>query len=409
MYVNNLLIKPSSYNCNIDCSYCFYKRVEEVYPNKRAMMTLDTAQVLIEKTLALGLSRNSYCWQGGEPTLLGLDFYKEIVRMQKRNILPGQVVENSLQTNGLLLDEEWCAFLRENNFLVGLSLDGPEEFHDRYRIFSNGSGTFDRVMERIELLKEHKVDFNILTLLTDVNIHSPERIYSFLRDNDLNYLQFIPCIERDPQSGDLLPFSINGRELGEFYCTLFDLWMEDGFPYVSIRLFEDILIYYVDGVHTSCGWLKECGSYLLVEHNGDCYPCDFFVYPKWKLGNITEESFESIMRNPLRAEFGRMKSRINSECNDCRWLDFCNGDCTKFRFSADGRFSRISELCVTWKMLLEHIEPNLENIIERAKRIRSALRQNILENTRRNDPCPCGSGKKFKRCCGRGLGDVKVG
>jgi uncharacterized protein len=403
----NLLIKPSSYHCNIDCTYCFYKRVKSVYPEGKAMMSLETAEEMIEKTLSLGNLSNSFCWQGGEPTLLGLDFYREVVAIQSRHLRTGQQVENSLQTNGILLDEAWCAFLRENRFLVGVSLDGPEEIHDHYRRSSSGRGTFHRVMESIDRMRKHSVDFNILTLLTDVNIRKPEELYRFYRENDFNYLQFIPCIEYD-DSGNHLPFSIHGPDLGAFYCTIFDLWMEDGFPYVSIRLFEDILLYLLDGIHASCGWLEECGSYLLVEHNGDCYPCDFFVYPEWKLGNLREQPLQDIMSNPLRNKFGRMKTLIPDECKKCQWLDFCHGDCTRFRQSSDGQFKNLSEFCISWKMLLEHLEPSRESITERAIKIREALFQNALENVGRNDPCPCGSGKKFKKCCGRGITNIQA-
>ena len=398
----SFLIKPVSHNCNLDCSYCFYKKTEAIYPDKKAFMSEETAEVLIQKAMGYGAAFNSFCWQGGEPTLLGPEFYATVVQRQKHYQQANQIVENSLQTNGLLLDGIWCDVLRENHILVGLSLDGPGEVHDHHRTSTNGGGSFQKVMQSVGRLKKHRVEFNILTLLTDANIRKPEELYAFFRSHDFNWLQFIPCFEHDPVSGEPQPYSISGADLGKFYCRMFDLWLADGFPYVSVRLFEDILIYMLDGVHASCTWNKRCNSYIVVEHNGDCYPCDFYVDPAWRLGNILEDSLESISGSPLRDKFARMKSNIPLECADCRWMSFCNGDCTRYRRDTLGNHDRQSELCVAWKMLLEHIEPHAADLARRSASLRQAYQQNGLESTPRNAPCPCGSGKKYKRCCGRG-------
>jgi uncharacterized protein len=296
----SFLIKPASHLCNLDCNYCFYKKTETLYPDQKAFMSAETADILIQKAMGYGAAMNSFCWQGGEPTLLGTSFYQAVVERQKHYQQPNQMVENSVQTNGLLLDSAWCDILRDNHILVGLSLDGPGEVHDQYRISSNGIGSFQKVMNSVRLLRKHVVEFNILTLLTDANIHRPDELYAFYRSHDFNWLQFIPCFEHEPQTGAPMPYAVNGEDLGRFYSRLFDLWFEDGFPYVSVRLFEDILIYMLDGVQASCCWKKRCNSYVVVEHNGDCYPCDFFVDPAWKLGNICEDTLESILSSPLR-------------------------------------------------------------------------------------------------------------
>jgi uncharacterized protein len=397
----SFLIKPASYRCNLDCTYCFYKKTENIYAEKNSIMSPQTAEVFIQKALDKNIQHNAFCWQGGEPTLLGLDFYKKVVAFQNSYSQSNQVIENSLQTNGLLLDQGWCSFLRDNQFLVGLSLDGPEKFHDHYRTYLNHKGSFQTVMRKVALLKKQHVEFNILTLLTDANIHSPDELYSFFRAYELNWLQFIPCFEHDPQSGESLPYTISATDLGKFYCRIFDLWLEDGFPYVSIRLFEDILIYMLDGVHASCSWKNRCDSYVVVEHNGDCYPCDFFVDSGWKLGNIVKDPLDAILENPLRQEFAKMKYDLPFECSTCRWNYFCNGDCTRYRFHSAGKYDRQSEFCTAWKMLLEHIEPKANALAKRAVNLRKALLQNDLETTSRNAPCPCGSAKKYKRCCGR--------
>jgi len=398
----SLLIKPASYHCNLDCSYCFYKKTQAIYPDRASFMSEETADILIQKAMGYGAAFNSFCWQGGEPTLLGPEFYETVVRRQKQYQLANQMVENSLQTNGLFLDGTWCDVLRENHILVGLSLDGPGEVHDHHRASANGIGSFQKVIHSAGRLKKHRVEFNILTLLTDANIRKPEEIYAFFRSHDFNWLQFIPCFEHDPVSGEPRPYAISGADLGKFYCRLFDLWLADGFPYVCVRLFEDILIYMLDGVHASCSWNKRCNSYIVVEHNGDCYPCDFYVDPAWRLGNILEDTLESISSSPLRAEFARMKSDVPPDCEGCRWISFCNGDCTRYRRRVSGEYDRPSEFCVAWKTLLEHIEPHAADLARRSTNLRQASRQNGLESTPRNAPCPCGSGKKFKRCCGRG-------
>ena len=357
-----------------------------------------SAERIMRRALAAGFARNSFIWQGGEPTLLGVDFFRKIIEVQERFARPGQVVENFLQTNGLLLDEPWCRFLGEKNFLVGLSLDGPREIHDRYRCRPDGQGTYDAILEKIALLRRHEVAFNILSLLTEANIHNPEKVYSFFRRQGFSFLQFIPCFEKDLETGGSLPFSVAGPDLGTFYCTLFDLWMKDGFPQVSIRLFEDLLLYIFEGVHSSCSWMPACDSYLLVEHNGDCYPCDFYVYPEWKLGNILNDPLSAILEHPRRKTFAQRKSLVSPECPTCRLYPFCQGDCPKFRQTGAGSGPAKSEYCTAWRMLSRHIRPRLDMIRERIQQARKG--NPLAAQAGRNDPCPCGSGKKFKKCCG---------
>ncbi|MEW5724358.1 MAG: anaerobic sulfatase maturase [Thermodesulfobacteriota bacterium] len=390
----NFLVKPASHRCNLECAYCFYKRAAEVYSSGNTFMSLDTAGVLVEKALVAGARKVSFCWQGGEPTLLGLDFYREIVRRQKSALGFGQTVENSLQTNGLLLDREWAVFLKKENILVGLSLDGPRDMHDRHRVFAGGRGSFDLVMSRAALLRETGVPFNVLTLLTPANVDRPEELYAFHRENGFNHLQFIPCRDLDPETGRPSSFSITAAQLGGFYLRLFDLWLEDGFPHVSIRMFEDLLLYLLDGAHASCAWLESCDSYLLVEHNGDCYPCDFYVRPEWRLGRIQTEALADLWNHPLRRKFAARKADLPGRCRGCRYLDFCRGDCPRFRSPG-----RASDFCEAWKRLLAHVLAHPAGVIEKARRARAAHLAAATRNVGRNDPCPCGSGRKYKKCC----------
>jgi uncharacterized protein len=397
----NLLLKPASHRCNLKCDYCFYKKTEAFYPGPGLAMTKETVEAVIQKALACGRRHNTFCWQGGEPTLMGVPFFEGVVAAQKRYRLPGQRIENSIQTNGLLIDMDWCRFLKANDFLVGLSMDGPASVHDRYRRTGNGRPTFDRVLKTAALLKRHQIPFNVLTLLTDANVGRAGDLYAFFQSLRFRHLQLIPCYETDPVTGSPMPFAVDRSALGQFYCKFFDLWWADGFPWVSVRMFEDILMYLLDGVHASCSWLSTCDSYLLVEHNGDCFPCDFFVDPEWKLGNVIEDSLGKILNHPKRADFAALKARLPEACQRCRWRMFCNGDCTRLRRGAQGRGNGTSVFCEATQMLLTHIEDQVPDIAARAANIRAAVQQNLIASTGRNAPCPCGSAKKFKRCCGR--------
>jgi uncharacterized protein len=398
----SLLIKPSSHHCNLACDYCFYKRVAGVYP-AGTLMSRETAGTMIEKALAAARGRVSFTWQGGEPTLLGLDFYREVVRLQNRFRRPGQSVENSLQTNGVLLTEEWAVFLKENRFLAGISLDGPAEIHDRYRKDTKGAGTYEAVMRGIARLRRHDVPFNILCLLTDANVGDPLELYDFFRNKGFSHLQFIPCLETDPDTGEPLPFSVTSDQLLPFYTALFDRWMDDGFFDVSIRMFEDILIWLIDGAKVSCGFSDRCDSYLLVEHNGDVYPCDFFVYPEYRVGSVADSSFAELAACPARERFAALKLALPAECARCEWLSFCRGDCTRFRADRSGGYTALSAFCGLNKGLLTHISPHVPEIRRRVTefRERTTRRGAAGKAIGRNDPCPCGSGLKYKRCCGR--------
>ncbi len=399
----SLLIKPVSYQCNLNCTYCFYKRVNQLYPHNTTIMSQEVLSRLIISAINTGANFISFCWQGGEPTLAGLDFFRAIVTLQNNYRKQHQVIENSIQTNGVLIDEQWCRFLQQNNFLVGISLDGPEEMHNNYRHNNAGSGTFETVMRSIRLMNEHRVNYNILTLLNDINIDHPEEVYRFFRENNFAYLQFIPCFEHD-DNGAVLPYSVTGLQLGTFYCELFDEWYQDGFPYVQIRLFQDILMYMVERIKPSCTWLEYCNSYVVVEHNGDCYPCDFFVYPQWKLGNIMSHSIQDILGSPIRNAFSMVKQNTVDECNGCSIKDFCMGDCPRYRVNSTMNAMNAlnkSEYCTAWKVVYEHFQRYEGELQQRIRRLQKSIQSGSFFHTQRNDSCPCGSEKKFKKCCGR--------
>ncbi|MBU0544395.1 MAG: anaerobic sulfatase maturase [Proteobacteria bacterium] len=367
----SLLVKPASGLCNLSCAYCFYRRVKDLYPKMPVKMSRPAAETVIRKTLFADAPFNSFCWQGGEPLLMGLDFFRDAVAFQKKYTRPGQTIENSLQTNGLLLDDKWCEFLRKENFLVGISLDGPAPIHDFYRKDHAQKGTFTDVMRGIGLMKKHGVQFNILCLLTDRNIKSPVELYHFFRSHGFKFLQFINCFENDYSSGALKAFSVRGEETGEFYVRLFDEWFRKDFFGVSIRFFEDILLYLVDGVKASCCYNNTCNSYLVVEHNGDCYPCDFFVFKEWKIGNLIKSDIRTIVNSPLRSRFASLKTDLPEACRECRIAPFCRGDCTRFRYLPETGYKNISEYCSEIKRVYRHIEPHLPEIRQRVAACRS--------------------------------------
>ena len=283
-------------------------------------MSEQVLEKLTKDYLQLGFPVAGFAWQGGEPTLMGLDFYKKAVELQKKYALPNQQVSNSLQTNAILFDAEWCRFLHDNNFLVGISIDGPAEIHDFYRVDHAGKGTFDKVIRAIETCNEYKVEFNVLVLLNNKNVERPDELFDFFIKQDIKYLQFIPCVELDPATKEIAQFSISPSQYGKFLCRLFDRWYEYGPTKISIRDFESILSFCLAGRHTLCTFDRQCSQYIVVEHDGDCFPCDFFVEPKWRLGNILETPIAEIAASDKKRSFARDKQKLSDKCLICGTL-----------------------------------------------------------------------------------------
>ncbi len=352
-----LLIKPSGSDCNVDCKYCFYKdRAPEIGQGKQRMSD-EVLEKLIKDYLGLGFVMSSFAWQGGEPTLMGLDFYKKVVELQQKYGSAGQEVSNALQSNAILLDEKWCRFLHDSKFLVGISIDGPKEFHDYYRLDYAGGGTFDKVMRAVRFCKEYKVEFNTLTLLNDKNVEHPDELFDFFIENGIRYLQFIPCVETDPATGEIADFSITPKQYGEFLCRIFDRWYEYGPTKLSIRDFDSILSFCVKGKHTICTFDKQCSAYIAVEHTGDCFPCDFFIEPKWRLGNIFETPIEKLAGGAKKRAFARSKQNLCNKCLVCRSLDACRGGCVKDRVGPGKSSEGNSYFCESYKKFFDYAMP----------------------------------------------------
>ncbi len=357
----SLLIKPAGPDCNINCQYCFYSCKSELFGQEKHRMSDAVLERIVSQFQSLDFPNHSYAWQGGEPTLMGLEFYEKVLNLQQKYAKSGQFISNAIQTNGILIDEKWCRFLHNNDFLVGISLDGPKPFHDHYRKDFAGRPTFDRVIQAINCCKEHKVEFNILTLLSDRNVHSPDKLFDFFVEQDFKFLQFIPCIETDP-TGKLNRFSITDQQYGDFMCKIFDRWLEYGFKKVSIRLFDTILNYMLNGHHTNCTFCKKCDQYIVLEHNGNAYCCDFFVDDQHKLGNILETPIADLYKSPVKTNFSNSKNKLANKCFICRYSDLCRGGCLKDRLEDGDDIRRPSSLCAGYKKFFDHTLPKFQQI-----------------------------------------------
>lgn len=405
----SLLIKPASADCNLRCRYCFYLPAAKNYPETSVHRMDDrTLERVVSSYLQTPQATHTFGWQGGEPTLMGLPFFQRAVALQASLGRPGTRVANGLQTNGTLVDDELAAFLAEYHFLVGVSLDGPAAVHDAERQTVGGQGSHAAVLRGIECLRRRKVEFNTLTLVNRANVTRPVEVYEYLAGEGFLHQQHIECVEF-AADGSLEPFAIDGAAWGTFLCRLFDRWFATDTRRVSVRLFDTVLAQMVDGVANTCACAGNCRQYFVVEHNGDIYPCDFHVRPEWLLGNIHGADWPQFLDHPRYAEFGARKQGWERGCGACPYLRFCQGDCPKNR---GGDPSRRSHLCEGWHMFYAHTLPRFEELAVEIRRDRAfVLREAVLQNRARvlsagatpgrNDPCPCGSKRKFKQCCGR--------
>jgi len=300
-----------------------------------------------------------FTWQGGEPTLIGLDFYRQALEFQQKYSRPGLRVINALQTNGTLLDGEWCRFFHKHNFLIGVSLDGPSKLHNAYRVDQEGKPTFDRVMAGIELLKKYDVEFNVLATVHARNADYPLEVYRFLRDEvGARFIQFIPIVERTAQ-GKIAEYSVKGPQYGDFLITIFDEWVRRDVGRIYVQIFDAALAAWAGLPTGLCVFERTCGRSLVLEHNGDLYSCDFYVEPEYKLGNIQERPLAELVNSIRQQEFGMAKwNTLPRSCRECKWLFVCNGGCPRNRFlpTSDGE-PGLNYLCEGYKAFFAHIDP----------------------------------------------------
>lgn len=363
--ITSLLIKPASAVCNLDCSYCFYlDRDADPYKELPArLMTNDTLERLVDNYLFYSYPASTFAFQGGEPTLAGLPFFQKLVDLQQRHGRNGQSVSNALQTNGVLLDKDWGQLFREYKFLIGISLDGPEEVNDLYRFNKAGHGTWKNVMRGVEAMQKEKVDFNVLCVLSQSNVHKPREIYKFYRSLGIDYMQFIPLAEFDAE-GKPFPFTITPEEYGRFMCEIFDLWWPER-RRIRVRFFDNLAEAIAGQKPGSCTMHETCDSYVVVEYNGDVYPCDFFVESSWKLGNVNLDSFPEIARRQKRYSFAVKKTLAHPECQVCEYQTICHGGCPKTRHGMHRQFEDLDYFCQAYKMIFSKAVGPLRKDVEK--------------------------------------------
>jgi uncharacterized protein len=402
----HLLTKPVGPICNLDCKYCFYLEKEKLYPGEtRWRMSDDVLTEYIRQYIhSQPVPEINFAWQGGEPTLLGVDFFHSAVALQKQ-FADGKTIFNAIQTNGTLLDDEWCEFLAANKFLVGLSIDGPAELHDQHRVDKRQQPTFAAVMRGLELLKKHGVEFNTLTVVNRANSQSPLEVYRFLKSIGSQFLQFIPLVERaapakmktagydfaaPPQGGGdtlvvvrqlatgappapnsdeasqlpVTPWSVEAEQYGNFLCTIFDEWVRHDVGKTFVQLFDVALGNWLGLGSSLCVFAEKCGAALAIEHNGDVFSCDHYVYPRWKLDNVMNQSLCAMVNSPQQIKFGDDKfDSLPRFCRECEVRFACNGECPKHRFiqTPDGE-DGLNYLCAGYKKFFNYIDPHVKTM-----------------------------------------------
>jgi len=425
----NIMVKPSGPLCNLNCTYCYYLEKKNLYTGKKDFRLneelLET--FIIQYIEAQQVPVVTFIWQGGEPTLLGLDYFRKAVELQ-RKYANGKTIENAFQTNGTMLTDEWCKFFADNNILVGISIDGEEHNHDHYRRTASGRPTFKNVMKGIELLHKNNAEFNTLSCVNNYNVSFATETYRFLKRIGSGFIQFLPVVERmaahkkDNSLSLVMPgyndaasvtdWSVPAADFGRFLITIFNEWVRNDVARYYVQIFDATLANYVGEMPGLCVFSETCGDALVMEHNGDLFSCDHFVYPEHLLGNISSVPLSELVKSQQQFDFGIAKrNTLPVYCLRCDVRYFCHGECPKHRFSfcPEGN-PGLNYLCEGYKMFFHHVVPYMEFMARELKNKRppanvmnwirnrenQAFRPSLPE---RNDPCPCGSGRKFKNCC----------
>lgn len=364
----HLMAKPCGPQCNLACGYCFYLPKKALYPQSRFRMPDTILEAYIQQTIEGHLVPEvTFAWQGGEPTLLGLTFFKKALELQKKYCRPGMVIRNTLQTNGILLDQTWCRFLHQNNFLVGISIDGPGELHDALRKDNSGKGTFDRVMKGLSLLKKHGVEYNILCTVNSANGEYPLEVYRFFRDEiGARFIQFIPVVAHDEKTGEVTAWSVRPAQYGRFLNGVFDEWVRHDVANVYIQHFDTALANWYGEPHGICVFSPACGQAMVIEHTGDIYSCDHFVDRDHLLGNIMTNPVAELVNSPRQRQFGREKQDgLPGFCRKCRFLFACRGECPKNRFirTPDDE-PGLNYLCEGYQLFFDHISEPMKFMVQ---------------------------------------------
>lgn len=371
-----LLIKPASSLCNMRCGYCFYHDIgRNREQSDYGMMSLKTLENIVEKALAYGEKECTFAFQGGEPTLAGLSFYEKLIEFQKCYNRKKLTIHNVIQTNGYDLPKEWAAFLAENKFLVGISLDGTKHTHNLYRKSSGGEDTFFNILHTIDLLKEYKAEFNILTVVNSKTVAFPKKIYEFYQKNKFKYLQFIPCLDPLGEEWGKEGYSLSPRAYGRFLNDLFNLWFDDiaQGKESSVRQFDNYISILLGLGGEACDMRGICSIQNVVEADGEVYPCDFFVLDKYKLGNLNYVGFEDIMEQGKKLKFVESSMTTETECRSCRYFPLCRGGCRRHRMGEGQSLGR-NYFCEAYKIFFGHCLERMEYL---AGHIRKSKKYNI--------------------------------
>ncbi len=386
-----MMAKPAGPSCNLRCRYCFYLEKEALLEPGKHRMSDEVLDAYVCKYIESqpGAQPVEFHWQGGEPTLMGLDFYRKAVELQRR-YANGRRFSNMIQTNGTLLDDEWGRFLSKGKWLVGLSLDGPKEIHDTYRLDTRGEGSFDSVMRGLEVLQRHKVEYNVLASVTPASTARPMEVYNFLKQAGVEFVQFMPIVERMPdqaaealglqlavgihfgeavQTLRMTPWSVEPEAYGEFICRIFDEWVRNDVGDFTVMNFEWALANYMGRPAGTCGWMPKCGRSPIIEYNGDVYACDHYMYPEYRLGNVLNDDLQEMMQSDRQREFGDAKlDSLPEYCRQCPVGPVCWGECPKRRFcrTPDGQ-PGLNYLCAGYKRFFEHAAPYFHAITKLLK------------------------------------------
>ena len=362
-----IFAKPVGLRCNLQCSYCYYLNKNELYPDKRQMLMDDQLlrQYIIQHIETTTEEIIQFSWHGGEPMLAGIEFYQNAVALQKQHLPPGKKLVNGIQTNGTLLDDEWCRFLSKEVFLVGISIDGTEELHNQFRTNRKGDGTLQMVLNGLNLLQQYGITYEILCVVNSINVKYPTEGYRFFKELGAKYITFLPLVEQQSGTPSIVSSaSVPPAEFGRFLIAIFDEWVEQDIGNVQIQIFEEAIRTAFDQEHILCVFKENCGGVPVVEHNGDFYACDHFVTPNHLIGNIQEYSLASLLDHPRQKAFGMAKSlTLPKYCHQCPVLNMCNGECPKNRFiETPGGEPGLSYLCEGYKAFFTHVRPFIEAI-----------------------------------------------
>ncbi|OFV90366.1 MAG: anaerobic sulfatase maturase [Acidobacteria bacterium RIFCSPLOWO2_02_FULL_64_15] len=406
-----IFVKPTGAICNLACRYCYYLRTRDLYPNGESFRMPDDLleQYIVQHIEACPRPTILFSWHGGEPTLLGLDYFRRVVALQYKHRPPDREIINGIQTNGVLVDDAWCRFLKAERFHVGLSLDGPAELHAPCRVTKGQRPTHKLVMQSFRLLQRHRIPCDVLCVVHDQNVRHPGAVYRFFKGIGVRYLQFLPLVQRR-EGGGVSPETVPAEAYGTFLCTIFREWIRQDLGRIDIQLFDEATRPFLGVEHALCIFRKTCGDFPVIEHNGDLFACDHFVDRKHYVGNIRERPLVEMLESPPLREFGEKKwDALPRDCRECDVLAMCNGACPKDRFlrTPEGE-EGLNYLCAGLKGFFTYSRPYLQRLaswlragapVERFMQLLQFEDARASVQTGRNDPCPCGSGRKFKKCC----------